>query len=326
MKKRFSVIILICFIFILTGCSVKLKNITIINMGISMKIPDNMVIVYTSQRTFDYNGLTIPSLSIDGISKDQKTVMNIKSFPFPPSDYINQYRSAFKGDNILEIKYDYKKLKVPKNSIFHSIYESKAILKTDKGKKDSYVYLVSFKDKAGCLVIQFTGNKGQKYKDYIDSIKLTRVNNFQVKSTADEQTYDNIKKFYLGNGLILQVPNTYEIKNRVSPVTGTYYLNLYGDKNDAIYICITENMPLPLSKNRWSMPNATEIIKVLDANNDRGNFIVHNINNSHLYYLNSDIKELKLKNGKTVYVRLDYLDKNNNKEYFEQIFNGIVVH
>ena len=74
------------------------------------------------------------------------------------------------------------------------------------------------------------------------------------------------------------------------------------------------------------MPNATEIIKVLDANNDRGNFIVHNINNSHLYYLNSDIKELKLKNGKTVYVRLDYLDKNNNKEYFKQIFNGIVVH
>ena len=31
-----------------------------------------MVIVYTNQRTFDYNGLTIPSLSIDGISKDQK--------------------------------------------------------------------------------------------------------------------------------------------------------------------------------------------------------------------------------------------------------------
>ena len=63
-------------------------------------------------------------------------------------------------------------------------------------------------------------------------------------------------------------------------------------------------MPLPLSKNRWSMPNATEIIKVLEIDDNWGNFIVHNINNSHLYYLNSNIKELKLKNGKTVYVEL----------------------
>ena len=136
MKKRFSVIILICFIFILTGCSVKLKNITIINMGISMKIPDNMVIVYTNQRTFDYNGLTIPSLSIDGISKDQKTVMNIKSFPFPPSDYINQYRSAFKGDNILEIKYDYKNLNSLKTVFSRTYMSLKPYLKQIKEKRN----------------------------------------------------------------------------------------------------------------------------------------------------------------------------------------------
>lgn len=325
MKKKLLVINIMLLICLLTGCSDNAKSISVISMGISMNVPDNMIVVYTNQKTFDYNGLTIPSVSIDGVSKDQKTIMNIKSFPFPPSDYINQYRSAFKGDNILEIKYDYKKLKVPENSIFESIYESKAILKTDKGKKESYVYLVSFKNKAGSLVVQFTGNKGQKYTKYIESIKLIRVTDFQVKSTRNKQTYDNLKKLHLGNGLILQVPNSYELKNRVSPTTGTYYLNLYGDKNDAIYLCISENKPLSLSKNRWSMPNATEIVKVLDTRDNRGNFIVHNINNSHLYYLNSDIKELKLKNGRIVYVRLDYLDKNNDKEFFEQVFEGITV-
>jgi hypothetical protein len=294
-------------------------------MGISMSVPKNMIVVYTNQKTFNYNGLTIPSVSIDGISNDQETVMNIKSFPFPPSDYINQYRSAFKSDNILEIKYDYKKLKVPKNSVFQSIYESKAILKTDKGKKDSYVYLVSFKDKAGSLVIQFTGNKGQKYKNYIESVNLIKVSDFQIKSTGNKQTYENLRKIHLDEGLILQIPGNYEIKNRMSPATGTYYLNLYGNKNDAIYLCVTENKPLPLSKNRWSMANATEIIKVLEAADNWGNFIVHNINNSHLYYLNSSIKELKLKNGKTIYVRLDYLDKNNDKKFFERIFEGIIV-
>lgn len=324
-KKLFFIIFFILSISLFTGCSNKAKDITIVNMGISMSIPENMIVVYTNQKTFDYNGLTIPSVSIDGISKDQKTVMNIKSFPFPPSDYINQYRSAFKSNNLLEIKYDYKKLKLPKNSIFENIYESKAILKTDKGKKESYVYLVSFKDKAGSLVLQFTGDKGQKYKKYIDSIKRIKVTNFQVKSTDNKQSYENLRKIQLVDELLLQVPKNYEIKNRVSPATGTYYLNLYGDKNDAIYVCITENKPLPLSKNRWSMANATEIIKVLETNDNWGNFIVHNINNSHLYYLNSDIKELKLKDGKTVYVRFDYLDKNNDKEFFEKILKGITV-
>lgn len=324
-KKLFFIIFFILSISLFTGCSNKAKDITIVNMGISMSIPENMIVVYTNQKTFDYNGLTIPSVSVDGISKDQKTVMNIKSFPFPPSDYINQYRSAFKSDNLLEIKYDYKKLKLPKNSIFENIYESKAILKTDKGKKESYVYLVSFKDKVGSLVLQFTGDKGQKYKKYIDSINRIKVTDFQVKSTGSKQSYENLRKIQLNDGLILQVPKNYEIKNRVSPATGTYYLNLYGNKNDAIYICITENEPLPLSKNRWSMTNATEIIKVLETDDNWGNFIVHNINNSHLYYLNSNIKKLKLKDGKTVYVRLDYLDKNNDKEFFKKVFGDIAV-
>lgn len=324
-KKLFFIIFFILSISLFTGCSNKAKDITIVNMGISMSIPENMIVVYTNQKTFDYNGLTIPSVSIDGISKDKKTVMNIKSFPFPPSDYINQYRSVFKSDNLLEIKYDYKKLKLPKNSIFENIYESKAILKTDKGKKESYVYLVSFKDKVGSLVLQFTGNKGQKYKNYIESIKLIKISDFQVKSTGNKQTYSDVRKILLDEELVLQIPSNYEIKNRISPVTETYYLNLYGNKNDAIYLCITENKPLPLSKNRWSMANATEIIKVLETGDNWGNFIVHNINNSHLYYLNSDIKEVKLKNGKTVYVRLDYLDKNNDKEFFEKVLGGITV-
>lgn len=323
MKKHSLFVLFLILIFVLTGCSSnKGKKIIIIDMGISMNVPKNMIVVYANQKTFDYNGLTIPSVSVDGVSEDQKTVMNIKSFPFPATDYINQYRSAFKGSNIQEIKYDYKKCKVGKDSIIGSLYESKAILDTEDGKKDSYVYLLSFKDKAGSLVVQFTGDKGEKYKGYVESIALIKATDFEVKSTGNKQTFDNLKTVLLEKGLVFQIPKNYEIKNRVSPITGTYYLNLYGDKNDAVYLCVTEYEPLPLSKNRWSMANATEIVKVLE---DKGNFVVHNINNNHLYYLNSDIKELKLKNGKTVYVRLDYLDKNNDKEFFNHILNTITV-
>lgn len=310
-------------LFLVSGCnSSKGKTINIVNAGISMEVPENMVIVFTNQKTFDYSGLKIPSVSIDGISKDQKTVMNIKSFPFPASDYIDQYRSAFKGDNIIEIKYDYKKLKVKKDSLFDAIYESKAVLKTDKGKKDSYVYLVSFKNKIGCLVVQFTGDKGSKFRHFVESIALIKVDNFKVNENGKKQPYDNLKAIRLEEGLVIPVPADYEIKNRMSPKTGTYYINLYGKKNDAIYLCITEYEPLPLSKNRWSMANAMEIVKVLD---EKGNFIVHNINNSHLYYLNSAIKQVQLKDGKTVYVRLDYLDKNNDQEFFKKVFDGIVA-
>jgi len=324
MKKRlfFILFIMVILVLVLSGCSNKAKNISVIDMGISMNVPKKMIIVYTNQKTFNYNGLTIPSVSIDGVTKDQKTVMNIKSFPFPATDYINQYRSAFNGKNI-SVKYDYKKIKVSKNSVLKDIYESKAVIETEKGKKDSYVYLVSFKNKIGCLVIRFTGDKSKKYRNYIESIKLTNIKNFNVKSTSEKQSYSNLKNIPIKQELTIQVPNNYEVKNRISPITGTYYINFYGTKNDAIYICVTDHKPIPLSKNRWSMANATEIVKVLKTNNNLGNFIVHNINNSHLYYLNSDIKELKLKNGKAVYIRLDYLDKNNDKEFFKKVFGGI---
>lgn len=322
MKKRWNLLIgllLLCVILV-AGCSSKEKTIAIVNAGISMEIPNNMVVVYTNQKTFDYNGLRIPSISVDGVSEDQKTVMNIKSFPFSATDYINQYRSAFKGDNISEIKYDYKKLKIKKNGIFAAIYESKAVLETEKGKKESYVYLVSFKEKLGSLVVQFTGNKGKNYRKFIESIVLIKVDETQVKPNEKKQSYDNLKRILLEDGLVIHMPSNYEVKNRISPVTGTYYLNMFGDKNDAIYLCVTEHKPLPLSKNRWSMANAMEIIQVLD---EKGSFIVHNINNSHLYYLNSAVKEVKLANGKTVYVRVDYLDKNNDKEFFSQVLNGV---
>lgn len=321
LMKKYILILLLFLLIALTGCSSKDKNIAIINMGIKMNVPQNMVVVYTSQKTFDYNGLKIPSVSIDAISKDQKKVMNIKSFPFPPEDYIKQYRSAFKSENIVKIKYDYKKLKVKKDSIFDSIYESKAILKTDKGEKTSYVYLVSFKNKVGTIVIQFTGSKKDKIFKYVESITPIKMGNFEVKSTEKKQTYDNLKRILLENKIAIYVPSDYEVKNRISPVTRTYYISLFGSKNDAIYLCISEHKLIPLSKKHWSMTYAAEIVKVLD---EKGNFIVHNINNSHLYYLNSCIKELKF-NNKTIYVRIDYLDKNNDKEFFNQIVEGIKV-
>ena len=163
--KKITIMLLIIFymIVLLTGCSND-KEVQIIDMGISLKIPDDIIILSNNQKTFDYNGNKVPSLSVYGISEDKKTTINIMTFPFPPKDYINHYKSAFKGSSIKDIKYDFKTLKVPKNSPLNSINESKAIISTDEGNKTSYVYTLNFKNRNGSLIIQITGDNSKKGK------------------------------------------------------------------------------------------------------------------------------------------------------------------
>ncbi|QUH22093.1 hypothetical protein [Alkaliphilus sp. B6464] len=326
MKKMIAIFLwVIMTAIILSGCSYRNKNIKIIDMGISLKMPKDFLVIYNNQKTFDYNGKKVPSLSIYALSNKDKTNINIKTFPFPASDYMQHYRSAFKSTNIKEIKYDYKPVKVSKNSPLKTLHKSKATISTDDGDKTSYSYVISFKNRNGTLVVQMTGNQSSKINSIINSIRLLKPINPKINSTGVKQKYSDLKSIHLYKDINLKVPNNFEIKERPSPIVEAMYYNLFGNKNDALYIYVSTIKPIPIVKSKWSMANATEVVKFLDSEKDIETFIIHNINNSHFYYLNSLTKEFTLQNGEKVYVRLDYTDKNNDKDFARKVFESITI-
>lgn len=301
------------------------KTINSVDMGISISVPKNMLITYNNQRTFDYNKAKVPSISLDAASTNGKKMISIKTFPFPASDYMKHYKSAFTGNNIINIDYDYKEVKVSKKSPIKSLYESKATIQTDKGKKTVYSYVVSFKNRNGSLIIQFTGLGKFESRSLIKSINLTKPTSLNVVSKDNKDVFTNLKEFDIYKNVSLKVPSNFENKSRVSILTSSVYTNLYGKKNNALYVCVSTNKPLPISQSRWSMANGIEVVKVLESKDINGTFIIHNINNNQLYYLNSIVKETKSKSGETLYVRLDYTDKNNDKAFLNQVINSITV-
>ena len=132
-------------------------------------------------------------------------------------------------------------------------------------------------------MFQYTGNNESKFKKSATSIKLIDTKKFNVKKTGKSKVLPTLKGQVIK--LNLSIPSVYEIKEDILYPKYLLY-NLFGKLNDAIYLCISDIKPLPVTKSRWSMANATEIVKHNGSNNISDEFIVHN-NNSHLYYLNT---------------------------------------
>lgn len=305
MKKIIPLLffLLISILIVLT-LFFKTKPIYILNMGISLNVPKNTKVTYVGNTTFDYNGIKVPSLTIDAKINNKESI-NIKSFPFTTEDYMNHFKSSFTGDNIKEIKYDYKRKKI-KSKLIKDIFVSKAKLNDNR---TVYSYLISFNNRSGSLLIEtvnFELNIG----------KLSVLSSQTVKFTEGitKRTLESLSPTSIGE-FTIEIPSDFTFKEHIN--NSVNYYNFYG-KSDALYISISKNKFYPITSSKWSNLNGYEVLKMED-----NYYIVHDINNNNFFYMQSVIKELKNVRGEINYCRVDYIDKDHNQEIFNKFVESI---
>lgn len=299
-KYKFSYIFLVFLLMILSlvGCNtISKSNKNILTLGINMKLPKNMKLGFSESTMFKYNNTTIPSITVQGVSKNES--ISLKSFPFTPDDYKTHFKSAFEGNNIEEIKYDYKEVKG--NNYIEKMYKSKAILDVNGKKQYSYVYIISFKNSSGSLIIETTSKSNNDFSKYIKSIKNitsdTSSINFKQYSSNISQ-----KEVSIVDSIKVNMPTYFEIKS--SYTKSAYYINGFG-KDEAIYVIASKHKPTETTNLVWSNINGYEVIKKFDNNN----YLVHDINTQKLFFLNTETKEVTSDKGEKYYLRIEKLWK-----------------
>lgn len=296
-KRVFILTILIAAICMLSGCSIGYKNKNLLTLGIKVNVEKGMKFSYSDSTVFNYNNVSIPSITIQGITK-QGTV-SFKSFPFTIEDYKNHFKSAFSSEKVEKIVYDFKEVKVKKKSNVKSMYKSKAILKDDNKKQYSYIYLLSFKDRSGTLIIECVSNRDDEKTKMIKSIETisSNIENIECKGNSNSSEMNEVK---VVEDYSVLMPKHYTIKK--SGNSNVYYVNGFGN-NEAMYVVTSKKKPKSTSSLSWNNINGYEVLKQINDNR----YLVHDINTQGLYYLDTEIKEIKTITGQKYYSRVETL-------------------
>ena len=265
-----------------------------LTLGIQSTINKDIKFSFSESKIFNYEGVTIPTITVQGISK--KESITFKSFPFTIDDYKNHFKSAFSSQNLKTIKYDYKEIKI-KNKDIDKIYESKAILNSKN--KYSYVYLVSFKDRSGTLIIETSSKKDNNFKYILKNLKKINSSIQNIKYNYIENTNTNFKDIEIVNGIKYSFPNDCEIKK--STTSSAYYVNGFS-KNQTIYIIASKTKPQNTTLLTWNNINGYEVIKEVK----NGQYIIHDFNTQKIYMLETTIEERDSGIG-TYYLRIEKL-------------------
>lgn len=282
----------------LSACNIGYNKKNLLTLGISVNIPKNMKFGYSSSTIFNYNNTSIPSITTQCL--DKKNMIKFKSFPFTIEDYKNHFKSAFSSKNVIKIVYDYKKVDI-KNENIDKIYKSKAKLNINGEKKYSYIYLISFKNSSGTLIIETITNRDKDFKSIIKSLKPIKSNieNIQYKENSKEENTQDIN---IIEDIDIPIPKSYKIKK--SKTTSQYFINGFGE-NSAIYIVASKEKPISTTSLKWNNINGYEVLKEYSDNT----FLIHDYNTELLYFLNTEIKEVKSKTGHLYYLRIEKISK-----------------
>lgn len=296
-KKLFVLLVMIVCLFGFIWCNINVNNTkNLLSLGISTEIPKNMKFGYSCSKMFNYNETLIPSVVTQCI--DKKGSILFKSFPFTTEDYMNHFKSAFSSENIEELKYDYKEINI-KNDSIEKVYKSKAILRINEEKKYSYVYLISFKNSSGTLIIETISNKNKDYENVIKSLSQVKSNIGNIKYIEGNKAAKQ-QDISIVEDISIKMPKDYEIKKST---TGTeYYINGFGN-NEAMYVIASKKKPISTNNLVWSNINGYEVLKKYDDNN----YLIHDYNTQLLYTLNTEVKEYKSYTGNTYYLRIESL-------------------
>lgn len=297
LKRLFPFLIFVFIFLTFVSCNLNTKNKNLLTLGINMELPKDMKIGFSESKVFKYNNTTIPSITIQGVSKKESIL--IKSFPFTVDDYKKHFKSAFEGENIKEIKYDYKEIKGNEN--IEKIYKSKAILSINNEKKYSYVYIISFKNSSGSLIVEITSNSNNDFSKYIKTIKNIKSNTNNI----DFKEYQNSvseKDVVIVEDISVKMPSYVKVKT--SYTKSAYYINGFSE-NKSFYIIASKNKPLETNNLTWNNINGYEVIKKFDDNN----YLIHDINTQKIFYLNTEIKEVVSSSGNKYYLRIEKLWK-----------------
>lgn len=296
-KKIITIFLILITTFSLVGCNNIFKKNTknILTMGINVELPKNMKLGFSESKVFKYNDTTIPSITIQGVSK--KDSILFKSFPFTVEDYKNHFKSAFEGNNIKEIKYDYEEIKG--NKEMDKVYKSKAILEVNGKKQYSYVYLISFKNSSGTLIMETTSKSDKSFKDVMKSINKIKanVNNLEFKDYKETNQMTDVK---IVEDITIKMPSYFEIKSTYNK--NAYYINGFGD-NEATYVVASKQKPISTNNLYWNNINGYEVIKKYSDNT----YLIHDINTQKPFYLKTEIKEVSSSSGNKYYLRIEHI-------------------
>lgn len=296
--KRIIILSCICLcVFGLIGCSKSNSSKNLLSLGINIELPQKMKFGYSESKVFKYEDVTIPSVVSQCM--DKNNTITFTSFPFTINDYKDHFKSAFSGTNIKEIKYDYEEVKI-KNDNIEKVYRSKAILNVEGKKRYSYVYLVSFKNSSGTLIVETISKKDNDFKDMIKSLKQinSSVGDIELKDNNNEISK---KEVSIVEDITIEMPADYTIKKTSSSTQ--YFINGFGN-NEAMYVVASKRKPISTNNLIWNNINGYEVLKKYDDNN----YLVHDYNTQLLYYLNTEVKEVKSTTGNTYYLRIEKLN------------------
>lgn len=300
MKKGISIILIFIICFSFQGCIVKPVSKNILSMGIRVNMPKSMIFGYSESKVFKYNNISVSTVNIQAVNKVQS--ISFKTFPFSINDYKTHFKSAFDGENIKSVKYDYEEVK-PFGSI-DKIYKSKAILVDKKTNKEqySYVYLLSFKNRSGTLILETVSNIDQDFMSVVESIAPISVDLKKIEYKEQKPLSEQTKKVNIFNGIFLDMPSSYKV-TKVDKEKA-YYINGFG-KDRMEYVSISKNIPQETNNLFWSNINGYEVLKKFDDNN----YLVSDLNNQKIYYLNTKVSAVTDNKGEKYFMRVEQLWK-----------------
>lgn len=297
-KKIYILSFLIILAFSLIGCGQKVDKKNFLTLGISAEIPEDITFSYSKSEVFNYENTTIPTISIQGVNKTDTILF--KSFPFTTDDYKKHFKSAFSSNDLKTIKYDYDEVK--SFDEIDKIYKSKAILEKDGEKKYSYVYLISFKNTSGTLIVETTSSKDKDFMDIIKSLKTIKTKVENIENTNSKfDTKRDFKDVKIVENITVPMPSTYNIKE--SKTSNAFYINGFG-KNEAMYVIASKSKPVETTALTWNNINGYEVLKKFS--ND--NYLVSDLNTQALYNLTTEIKEVYSSTGQKYYLRIEKLN------------------
>lgn len=294
-KRIGALFFILLLLFSLGGCSKNDNRKNLITLGINIETPKNMKFGYSESKVFKYNKTTIPSITVQGVSKKESILF--KSFPFTVEDYKKHFKSAFSNKNIIDLKYDYKEIKPKKKSNIEKIYKSKAKVMSDGKEKYSYVYLLSFKGKSGTLIIETTSKRDKDFEDIVLGIKNISTNVENIKYSP-KKSNEKMKKVTLIDNITVDMPSSYEI--RENKTKDAYYINGFGN-NEAMYTILSKKKISSTDNFFWNNVNGYEVLKKFN----KDNYLIHDLNTQSLYNLNTINKEVKDKKGQKYYLRIE---------------------
>lgn len=292
-KKVLSLILIISFMCQFQGCIKAPIKKNILSLGIRIELPATLTFSLCESKMFNYNNIPIETVNMTAMNKAQS--INFKSFPFSADDYKNHFKSAFDGEDIT-ISYDYKEVK-SKSKYIDKIYKSKAV---QSDKKYCYVYLISFVNMSGCLILEVSSKTNQDFSEVVESIVpiSSNLDNIQLIEQKDIQTKD-VSIF--GN-ITIDMPSSFEVKKISS--NGVYYINGFG-KRGMKYVTISKNEFKKNTELSWHNIHGYEILKKYDENK----YLVHDLNNQNLYYMNTYVTEKVDSTGEKYYLKVEEMWK-----------------